>query len=479
MLKRARNRLTQPGCSAARRRRALLTLALLFAIASLAPIARAADVRGSVSSVETTGEVRIDLPAGSVVRTGDSVRIEAVVPDIGPVEIKARWRVKLVGEGFIIAEPEGRDRSTPQVGHTAIVTSAVLSPSEEVAESKQVGAEPTSAPSAPLTASQLAELAKLADGGDPRAMVMLGWYHRGQSMPSDAVPRSLDVAVGWLEKAAAPGDAGAMVALGVLHQSRRKDFAKAAKWFHKAAQKGDSAAMLALSGLYANGLGVPKDEAQAFGWAEKAAQVGNEMVAFTLAEMHYHGRGTRQDYVEAAHWYRKAADKGLPLAMNMLGRQFRDGRGVAKDSARSFEWFLKGAEAGSRLAMTNLGVEYSNGRGVTENQAEARRWMETAANAGDATAKFNLAWIHQHGIGGPTNPKLGADWMVQAIAAGSPHAIDLALRKPWGLTKPMRQEFQKRLHSVGIYQGRTDGTFDASTRKAIAALAARDLAGRK
>ncbi len=433
-------------------------LAALIAVAGLLEIAKATEIRGTISKVEDGGRLQIKLPAGAIARPGDQVRIEAVVPGVGPVEMKARWRVKQVGEGFVIAEPEDRDSGTPQPGHTAIIV--------------------TSAPPVtlrPAVARGLAELQMLANGGNVQAMSLLGLYHSGRGAPGDSVPRSIDEAFRWYEKAAAAGDVPAMAALSYLYKLRRGDDAKALEFARKAAAKGDTAAMFALSRLYAEGRGVPRDDVQAFQWTKKAAQGGNEFVAYYLADMYFTGRGTARDNVEAARWWREAADKGIPEAMALLANHYRNGWGVAKDPKQAFEWDLKGAKAGSPVAMSNVALAYLNGAGVAENGSEARRWYERVGNAGNGSGMFALSVIYHLGAGVTANPDLAADWMVRAIEAGSHDAVAEMLRRPWRWNKEFRQALQQRLRSAGVYQGRTDGTFDIATRRAIAALAGRSL----
>lgn len=444
----------------------------LLTVGVLAGAASAAEVRGTVAKVEEGSQIRIDLPAGAAARPGDEVRVETVIPGIGPVEIKSRWRVKLVGEGFVIADPEGQASGTPQVGHTAIVTSAEATPGVPAAPA-QAGAD--AAASLRLNGEQLAALRKRADGGETEAMIALGAYHAGEAHPSDSTPRNLDEAIGWYEKAAAKGSASAMTSLGFLYQARRQDAAKAAEWLRKAAENGDAAAMATMGRLHTQGRGVAKDDRQAFEWAKKAAEKGDDFAAHELGTMYFKGLGTRQDFVEAAHWFRRAADGGVAPAMTMLAMLHGAGMGLAKDEKRSFEWSQKAAEAGSLMSMYQLGTCYLTGAGVAANPAEAKRWYEKAANAGGAEGMYGLGYLYEKGIGVAANPGLAADWMVLAIRAGSLQAAESLIRTPGDWSAAFRQALQKRLREAGVYQGKIDGDIGSGTRRAIAALNGRDL----
>ncbi len=51
----------------------------LLAMASLPSAVTARELRGTVSSVEPSGRIRIELPGGAVARPGDEVRIGTIV----------------------------------------------------------------------------------------------------------------------------------------------------------------------------------------------------------------------------------------------------------------------------------------------------------------------------------------------------------------------------------------------------------------
>ncbi|MDH3580472.1 MAG: sel1 repeat family protein [Hyphomicrobiales bacterium] len=456
----------------------LLFLAALLAGGSFYP-AWAAEIRGKVHSVEANGELNVDIPAGAYPKLGDEVRIEADIPGVGPVEIKSRWRVKMVGDGFLIAAPVGDVSGKPKIGHTAIVSTTDAAAA--------AGTKPTSGPQAPpatalditkvptlpslkLSSDDLAGLKSQADAGKVGAMKMLGLYHAGNPDPSDSVSRSLDEAVRWYEKAVQADDDGAMTSLGLVYLDRRKDAIRAADWFGKAAEKGDAAAMSLLALLYADGRGVARDDSKGFEWIKKAAEAGDERAGYELANMYFEGRGTRQDFVEAAHWYRKAADKGDMMAMNRLARMYINGLGLAQDVKRGFEWTLKAAEKGSAIAMYQTGTHYLQGAGVVANPAEAKKWYEKAANAGEAEGMFGLSYLYDKGQGVAASPGMAADWMILAIRSKSFQAVESVMRTPQSWSENFRKEFQKRLREAGVYTGKIDGDIGSGSRRAIAEL---------
>lgn len=88
----------------------------------------------------------------------------------------------------------------------------------------------------------LAELAPLAETGDPRAQTIVGIMHEG----GEGVP---------------------------------VDHAAAARWFRLAAEQGYDPAQYSLANLYAAGRGVPRDEREANFWFASAAAQGNRWAA--------------------------------------------------------------------------------------------------------------------------------------------------------------------------------------------------------
>lgn len=446
----------------------------VLAVFGLTGIAIAADVRGTVSHVEANGQIRISLPVGKAVSTGDDVRIEAVVPGIGPVELKSRWRIKSVGEGFALADPLNGTSAKPKEGYTAIVSRRDTTVAPATHPQNAVDAEQLSIPSLTLTEQQWAATLTQAEGGDALAMNLLGIYHSGKATTSDSVPRDLDQAIRWYRKAADQGDSASMSALAFIYLSRRGDSAQALHWLRQAASSGDGSAMLQLSQIYGDGNGVPQDAAKSYAWARKAAQKKVSLASLELAEKYFHGNGTRQDYVEAAHWYREASEKGSAVATLKLAQLYINGKGLAKDAKRSFELAKASAEAGLPIAMYRLGRYYLIGVGTPKEVAEGRRWLEKAASLGDENAMFNLSFLYDRrpDLARETSVDSGmaVDWMIRAIRAQSPQAANYLIRRPWEFSVAFRKELQKRLKAAGYYQGAIDGKLGPGSRRAIGDL---------
>jgi TPR repeat protein len=134
-------------------------------------------------------------------------------------------------------------------------------------------AGPSGAPTSPVheTQNDLARLQADAAAGDPAAMYQLGLrFQQGKGVRKNA-----DEAVMWFHRAAAEGQADAMLQLGMLHESEGRgvanDNSKAALWYGKAAKLGQGSAMFYLGTLYSDGRGVRRDMVEAYKWLDLAA----------------------------------------------------------------------------------------------------------------------------------------------------------------------------------------------------------------
>lgn len=154
-----------------------------------------------------------------------------------------------------------------------------------------------------------------------------------------------------LQSGAAAGDLNAMYQLGLRFQQGqgvRKDYGEAVMWFHRAAAEGNADAMLQLGFLHENdGRGVPHDVSKAALWYSKAAKLGNGTAMFFLGTLYWGGRGVRQDMVEAYKWldlatvYSNSEDgrKRAAASRDSLGRsKAMSTERVAEAKAQSMEW---------------------------------------------------------------------------------------------------------------------------------------------
>jgi len=131
--------------------------------------------------------------------------------------------------------------------------------------------------SAPEQAAQQAErfadLAKLADKGDPAAEYELAMMY----MYGSGVAKKETEARKWLERSAGHGNTAAQYELGLALRDGRgaiQDFPGATRWITLAAEAGYGRAQFALGVMYRMGTGTPVDDVKAYTWLNLAAAQG-------------------------------------------------------------------------------------------------------------------------------------------------------------------------------------------------------------
>ena len=168
-----------------------------------------------------------------------------------------------------------------------------------------------------------------------------------------------------------------MRSLGFLYENEQgglQDYGKARDWFEKAAAVGDAAAVVSLGLLYENGEGGLQDYAKARDWFEKAAATGDTFAMRSLGSLYQSGQGGLQDYAKARDWFEKSAATGDTFAMRSLGSLYQSGQGGQPDYVKARNWFERAAVAGDTAAMRSLGL------GAPKDVAKAREWIDKAGS---------------------------------------------------------------------------------------------------
>jgi hypothetical protein len=165
-----------------------------------------------------------------------------------------------------------------------------------------------------------------------------------------------------------------------------ENYVVARGWFEKAAALGDAEAMMGMSWIYGNGRNVPKDETEALRWRKMSAENGNAGAMWLIGRAYEEGENVPQDYAEAMRWYKKAADRKDITAMRSIAQLYENGRGVTKDYAEAMRWFGKAVDLGDSFAAYSIGVHYLYAQGVPKDESKGREWMKRAAAMGDDSA---------------------------------------------------------------------------------------------
>ncbi|KAJ1619786.1 hypothetical protein T492DRAFT_1082886 [Pavlovales sp. CCMP2436] len=210
------------------------------------------------------------------------------------------------------------------------------------------------------------------------------------------LPRDLPRARAYYERAAAAGEGGASIALGLLELGRAEGadlpaaVAALARGIEKAWNPVEKAmGWSALGQLSLEGRELPRSDAVALRCFREAAASGYLEAFYNLAVMHYAGRGTQRDVAVAAALLGEAAGSGHLPSMQLLGAMTRRGDGVRRDCARAAQLLRPVALRhelvdGAAIAAVAAGVRGSRRRGRAPGRAQARG---KAARARDGTVR--------------------------------------------------------------------------------------------
>ncbi len=253
--------------------------------------------------------------------------------------------------------------------------------------------------------SAMRRLVKRAQAGDANAADDLGRaYERGAG-----IERNNAAALRWFRKAAAGGNASAMLSLagdyeagrrGVVHNRHLAElwYQRGAKAAQAGAARGDARAENSLGWLYAHGRGgIPRNLAQAARYFRRAAAQDNADAITNLGWMYAEGWiGGAQNDSQAIPLFRKAALAGNDIAQNDLALAYLHGKdGLRVDNAKGLRWLKIALAQNSNAALNTMGELYQYGEGgLRQDEIRAEGYFLRAAHNGDDIAENNLAWLY-------------------------------------------------------------------------------------
>lgn len=244
----------------------------------------------------------------------------------------------------------------------------------------------------------LASCRGAADQGDVNAQVVLGdFYTRAVG-----IPRDRNQALGWYQRAAEAGHAGAQYKLGLELDKGSPDEKKSGKeWFIKAAMQGHEPSLSLLRfQMYERSKKDPTFD-EYLEILKKAAMVDmpdKRVLAVTRAQVcqaFREGAGTPIDYKSAAHWCAKAAESGSAHAEWELIKMYKLGLGVAQDHKKAEDmwrsfftrqvavtpennhllWYTNAARTGFCSAAEVIGESHETGKlGAAQSAERSKAW---------------------------------------------------------------------------------------------------------
>lgn len=121
----------------------------------------------------------------------------------------------------------------------------------------------------------------------------------------------------------------------------------ARQWFERAAKQGAIVAQCMLGDFYRDGLGGSRNPVLALKWyrltAEKDAACAIKS-QYELYVIYFSGIGVRKDPSQAIKWLKRSALAGSPQAQKALSMAYRDGNGVEHDPQLARMWLLRSRE---------------------------------------------------------------------------------------------------------------------------------------
>ncbi|EPE94409.1 tetratricopeptide repeat protein [Rhizobium grahamii] len=202
------------------------------------------------------------------------------------------------------------------------------------------------------------------------------------------VEKNPQIAHAWLEKAAAAGNAGSLLALADEALAQRTDAGNAASvgFLRQAAEQGDVEAMMRISLSYRDGKGTQKDGDAAEAW-HRRAMTADPAVA-TLAEARSllsPDAPEQRDAVKARAILESSAPTGNPDLLFELARLYIDADPTLEpDPRKATSLFAAAAVKGSvpaMLRLVDMKVAAADGGGMDWQQ-----WLARAIATGDLRA---------------------------------------------------------------------------------------------
>ena len=152
------------------------------------------------------------------------------------------------------------------------------------------------------------------------------------------VGRDDEAAKGWYHKAAAAGSAGAMSAIGVMHEEA-KDYAGAFEWYSRAAERGYPHAVYRLGIMHQQGWHVPQDGSTAVRLLQDAAWLDSAEAQQYLGLLYFQGQLVPKNYPRSYAYLNLAAPKKPAYAkMRDLVEKQLTSEQLAEAQKLSLEW---------------------------------------------------------------------------------------------------------------------------------------------
>ena len=275
----------------------------------------------------------------------------------------------------------------------------------------------------PITAKVSQLKAKAEKGFVEQQMELANAYFVGSG-----VPRDVERAAHWFEKAAQAGHAEAQNQIGYFYEAGigvPVNLERSTHWYQLAAAAGSIQGEVNLGVAYLKGHGVAKDEGMAANCFTKAFHKGSGIAAAYLGDMYYFGAGKPVDRAQAEEWYVAGAKLHDALAAYRLGSMYSVVDDHPHDSRKATELLRASANGGYVAAMHSLGLLLVKEPKLAKSEHEAVDWLEEAAKSGNWRSSIVLGVLSREGNGTPVDYETAYLHFLVAARQGGPQAQSL------------------------------------------------------
>jgi len=263
-------------------------------------------------------------------------------------------------------------------------------------------------------------------------------------VPTEAdLPAELQVQA--LREAALQGDAIAYFEIANRLAEGRgmpRNIESAATWYERAADKGLALAQYRIGNMYEKGIGVERDLTKAKTWYKAAAMQGNLTAMHNLGVLYAMGADNDADHRAAVRWFTEAADFDVTDSQFNLAILAAKGLGMQKDMTEAYKWLDIVARKGDTDA-------------ASKRDDLARAMEPDQLKIAEGKAKL---WKARNVDAAANTVAVPVEWNEPQISSASPEY------------KQALTNIQHLLNRMGYDAGVPDGIMGAKTRNAIKAF---------
>lgn len=258
----------------------------------------------------------------------------------------------------------------------------------------------------------------------PRARVGLSWtYFSGFGQAVD-MQAAYELCAGLLETRYTR----AMTCAAGSHEAglgAPRDATRMMDLLLRAASLGSPSAMIDLAWAYAEGKVVERNMGRAGAWLDLAIASGDLDTHAEAGSLLLFRPGPLQDVEQGLALVRQAAEAGSSTGLIQLAMSYRNGLIGDPDEARALELLEQAAAEGDGVAMLLIGAGYLFGEdGLEEDPEAARTWLEQAVLFGSNRARGVLGAVLLEGLGGiEADPRRAIPLLRAAVEAGEEQAM--------------------------------------------------------